>query len=251
MTKINHLINIWPKGTVKTVKELRELGYSPQLLKSYTNSNWIELFSKGIYKLSGDDLSWEGLLYGMQRRKDSSLHAGAKTALTLKGFAQYLKLGKEKVYLFSDGTENFNAWIKKNNQLTLKRTEIFNYKNKEYFTNHPTNQFEIIISTPELAIFEMLYLVPKEQSFEEAYEIMEGLTTLRPKIVQRLLEECKSVKVKRLFLFMSEYSNHDWVKELNVEKIDQGSGKRVIVKNGVLDKKYKITVTRRFGSSHL
>ena len=55
MTKINHLINIWPKGTVKTVKELHELGYSPQLLKSYANSNWIELVSKGIYKLSGDE----------------------------------------------------------------------------------------------------------------------------------------------------------------------------------------------------
>lgn len=246
MTKINHLINIWPKGTVKTVKELHELGYSPQLLKSYANSNWIELVSKGIYKLSGDDLSWEGLLYGMQKRKDSSLHAGAKTALTLKGFAQYIKLGKDKVYLFSDRSENFNTWLKKNDQITLKRTEIFNYKNKDNFTNHPTNQFEIIISTPELAIMEMLYLVPNEQSFEEAYKIMEGLTTLRPKLVQRLLEECKSVKVKRLFLFMAESSNHDWVKELNVEKIDQGSGKRVIVKNGVLDKKCKITVPKRY-----
>ena len=95
-------------------------------------------------------------------------------------------------------------------------------------------------------MMEMLYLVPNEQSFEEAYEIMEGLTTLRPKLVQRLLEECKSVKVRRLFLFMAESSNHDWVKELNVEKIDLGSGKRVIVKNGVLDKKYKITVPRRY-----
>ena len=96
MTKINHLIKIWPKGTVKTVKELQELGYSPQLLKSYSNSNWIELFSKGIYKLDGDEVLWQGLFYGMQRRKETTLHAGARTALTLKGFAQYIKLGKEK-----------------------------------------------------------------------------------------------------------------------------------------------------------
>ena len=246
MTKINHLINIWPKGTVKTVKELHVLGYSPQLLKSYANSNWIKLVSKGIYKLSGDELSWEGLLYGIQKRKNSSIHAGAKTALTLKGFAQYMKLGKEKVYLFSDKTENFNTWLKSYNQIILKRTEIFNYNKIEYFTNHRINQFEIIISTPELAIMEMLYLVPNEQSFEEAYEIMEGLTTLRPILVQRLLEECKSIKVRRLFLFMAEYLNHEWLKELKVEEIDLGSGKRVIVKNGMLDKKYKITVPRRY-----
>jgi len=41
MTKINQLVGNWPKGTVKTVKELRELGYSPQLLKVYSNSKWI------------------------------------------------------------------------------------------------------------------------------------------------------------------------------------------------------------------
>lgn len=246
MTKINRLIKTWPKGTVKTVTELQELGYSPQLLKSYSNSKWIELYSRGIYKLSGDEVSWQGLLYGMQRKRETTLHAGAKTALTLRGFAQYIKLGEDKVYLFSDRTENFNAWINKNKQITLKRTAVFNYNNKDNFTNHTTNQFEIAISTPELAIMEMLYLVPNEHSFEEASEIMEGLTTLRPKLVQRLLEECKSIKVKRLFLFMADSSNHNWFKELNVEEIDLGSGKRVIVKNGMLDKKYKITVPRRY-----
>lgn len=246
MTKINKLIRNWPKGTVKTVKELQELGYSPQLLKSYSNSRWLELYSRGIYKLSSDKVTWEGLLYGMQKRKETTLHAGAKTALTLKGFAQYIKLGEDKVYLFSDRTENFNAWLNKNKQITLNRTVVFNYENKDNFTNYPSNQFKIIISTPELAIMEMLYLVPNKQSFNEAYEIMEGLTTLRPKLVQKLLEECRSVKVKRLFLFMADSSDHAWVKDLNVGKIYLGSGKRVVVKNGVFEKKYKITIPKRY-----
>ncbi len=246
MTKINQLIRNWPKGTVKTVKELQELGYSPQLLKSYSNSKWIELYNRGIYKLSEDEVSWQGLLYGMQRKRKTTLHAGARTALSLQGFAQYIKLGNDRVYLFSDKSENFNTWLNKNKNITLKRTAVFNYQNQNNFTSYSTNQFEIIISTPELAIMEMLYLVPNEQSFNKAYEIMEGLTTLRPKLVQRLLEECKSIKVNRLFLFMAEVSNHNWVKELNVEKINLGSGKRVIVKNGVLDKKHKITVPKRY-----
>jgi len=246
MTKINQLIRNWPKGTVKTVKELQELGYSPQLLKIYSNSKWIELYSRGIYKLYGDEISWQGLLYGMQKKKETTLHAGGKTALTLKGFAQYIKLGNDKVYLFSDRTENFRTWLNNNKYLVLKRTAIFNYKNKNYFTNSSTNQYEIMISTPELAIMEMLYLVPHEQSFEEASEIMEGLTTLRPKLVQKLLEECKSIKIKRLFLFMAEFSNHAWVKELNVKNVNLGSGKRVVVQKGVLDKKYKITIPKLY-----
>ena len=66
----------------------------------------------------------------MQRRKETTLHAGAKTALTLKGFAQYIKLGVDKVYLFSDTTENFYSWLKKNNQIKLKRTGNFQLQNQ-------------------------------------------------------------------------------------------------------------------------
>ena len=71
-----------------------------------------------------------------------------------------------------------------------------------------------MISSPELAAMEMLYLIPNEQSFDEALKITEGLTTLRPQLVQSLLEECNSVKVKRLFLFMSEKCQHQWFKNL-------------------------------------
>lgn len=65
---------------------------------------------------------------------------------------------------------------------------------------------------------------------------MDGLTTLRPRLVQNLLEKCNSFKVKRLFLFMTEKSQHLWFKELDTHKINIGSGKWVIVKNGVLKK---------------
>ncbi len=148
--------------------------------------------------------------------------------------------------MFSDSTENFNAWLKKNDQLLLKRNEVFDYSNKSYFINYNTGNFEILISSPELAIMEMLYLVPLEQSFDEAFKIMEGLTTLRSKVCQGLLETSKSFKVKRLFLYMAEKNRHSWFKELNLEEVNLGSGKREIVKNGTLDKKYRITVPRDY-----
>ena len=246
MTKINQLIKDWPKGTIKTVKELNELGYTSQLLKIYSNSKWIELYGRGMYKLHGDTVTWEGILCGMQRKSKTTLHAGGKTALTLKGYGHYLHTEKNKIYLFSDSTENFNAWLKKNDQLLLKRNEVFDYSNKNYFINYNTGNFEILISSPELAIMEMLYLVPLEQSFDEAFKIMEGLTTLRSKVCQGLLETSKSFKVKRLFLYMAEKNRHSWLKELNLEKVNLGSGKREIVKNGTLDKKYHITVPRDY-----
>jgi hypothetical protein len=81
---------------------------------------------------------------------------------------------------------------------------------------------------------------------------MEGLNNLPPKQVQALLEDCQSVKVKRLFLYMAEKANHSWFKQLDLSKLDLGSGKRSIVKSGVLIDKYGITVPKEledFGKS--
>lgn len=83
---------------------------------------------------------------------------------------------------------------------------------------------------------------PKQEGFDEANYIMEGLPSLRPTVLQTLLEACKSVKVKRLFLYMAEHHNYAWFKRLETSSMDLGSGKREIIKGGKLDKKYMIVV---------
>ncbi len=89
---------------------------------------------------------------------------------------------------------------------------------------------------------EMLHLTPKEVGFDEAQLIMENLVTLRPDVVQRLLTACRSVKVKRLFLYMAERQEHPWLSKLDLSKINLGKGKRMIIPNGRFDTKYQITV---------
>ncbi len=245
-TKINWLMSNWPKGTVKTVKELEELGYSPQLLKIYSKSKWIKLFVRGMYKRYDDEVNWEGVLFSIQHKESATIHAGGKTALYMKGFGHYIRTQENMVYLFSNRKEIKHVWQNKFKHVILKRTEIFEYSRIEYFTRYNFDNFSIEISSPELAAMEMLYLVPNEQSFDEAMKIMEGLTTLRANLVQKLLEGCNSIKVKRLFLFMSESLNLPWVRELDLKDLNLGSGKRSIVKEGVLHKKYNITVPKEY-----
>jgi hypothetical protein len=245
-TKINRLMSNWPKGTVKTVKELGRLGYSPQLLKIYSKSKWIQLFVRGMYKRYDDEVNWEGVLYGIQQKGNISIHAGGKTALEMKGFGHYLRARENKVYLFSDRKETRQVWLNKLKDVILKRNEIFDYGEEGYFTNYHLSNFSIKISAPELAAMEMLYLVPKEQSFDEAIKLVEGLTTLRVNLVQRLLEGCNSIKVKRLFLFMTESLDLPWFQQLDFEKLNLGIGKRLVVRDGVLDKKYGITVPKEY-----
>jgi hypothetical protein len=102
----------------------------------------------------------------------------------------------------------------------------------------------MLFSGPEKAILEVLVDVPRAISFEHADELMQGLYNLSPRKVDTLLLACVSVKVKRLFLWLAERHNHAWMKKLDTDKYDLGSGKRVIATEGRLDKTWLITVPR-------
>lgn len=249
MGKINQLIQQWPKGTIKTVKELYELGYSPQILKNYTTSKWLSLLGRGAYKLFNDDVDWSGGVYCLQRNKENTIHVGGKSALEYKGFAHYITQQKTKIELFGNVDDTLPRWFTKQNwmeNLSLFKTDIFKYTGLGAFTSTYASNVTIEISSPELAILEMLFLVPKVHSFEEANLLMESLTTLRGDLLQTLLEKCTSVKVKRMFLFLAERHRHSWFEDLEQTKIYLGSGKREIVKEGRLNKKYNITVPKEY-----
>ena len=98
------------------------------------------------------------------------------------------------------------------------------------------------MSAPERAILELLDEVPKSETFHQADVLMEGLRSLSPKRLQGLLEDCRNVKVKRLFFWFAERHNHAWLQKLDRAKIDLGKGKRMLVRGGKLDPKYNITV---------
>ncbi len=56
------------------------------------------------------------------------------------------------------------------------------------------------------------------------------LPFLRASLVQQLLEECASVKVKRMFLYMAEKARHRWFAKLDLSRITLGSGTRSLPK---------------------
>ena len=71
---------------------------------------------------------------------------------------------------------------------------------------------------------------------------MEMLYRLRLNIVQQLLDSCSSIKVKRLFLYLSEKCDHPYFHELDLTSIDLGSGKVVIAPGGKYHAKWKISL---------
>jgi len=126
-------------------------------------------------------------------------------------------------------------------------THLFGDDEKLGLSELEANSFSIECSTPERAIMELIHLLPDKAHFEDAQLVMESLTTLRPKLVQSLLANCKSVRVKRFFMWLAEYNQHKWVERLDPENIDFGKGKRTLFKGGHFNKKYQITVPEYFG----
>jgi hypothetical protein len=78
----------------------------------------------------------------------------------------------------------------------------------------------------------------------ECYQIMEGLVNLKPKLVNELLQNCNSVQVKRLFLYMADKAKHQWLKFLKTEDIDIGKGNRLISEKGVYNSRYLISIPK-------
>ena len=106
------------------------------------------------------------------------------------------------------------------------------------------SKFNITLSSRERAIMEMIDNLDLSSSFEILEQYFEGLVNIRSKLTQKLLESCNSIKVKRIFPYMLEYFDFPIAKKINMKKINLGSGKRVIIKNGKLSQKFNITIPK-------
>lgn len=253
--KLMNFLNLHKPGTVCLSPWLETQGISRDLQKYYRKAGWLESVGRGAYKRPGEQVEWEGALYALQEQAGLAIHIGGPTALSKQGSNQYIRLGEETIFLFSPLNVKLPAWFKKHDWgVKLEHTNT-GFLPKQLGMGEvirmgfssPASPFNLKISDPERAIMECLYLAPKNQSLVETYEILEGLVNLRPKLVQRLLEECRSIKVKRLFLYMAEKAGHKWLQFVDSSKIELGAGDRSIVPEGVYVAKHRISVPKELG----
>lgn len=246
--KLRNLCQQLPEGVAAPSAWFAEQGYSRQLLYKYVHSGWLVKLGRGVYLRPGTQLDWQGVGLGLQHLAKAPFHLGGITALNQQGYAHYLPLGGEStLHWFGQGT--VPAWI---NHLDLAAP--FQFHTRQLFDESvadigftalatKTRDWTLKVSAPERAILEVLYQVERDGiSFEHAAELFEGLTILRPALINKLLAACQSIKAKRLFLFLADYNQHAWVKRLKRDAIELGSSKLQIVKGGKWDKHYQITV---------
>jgi hypothetical protein len=247
--KLNQLLSNWATGQVRSTKWLKHHGYGSSFVQKYKKGLWIEALGAGAYKKYGDSVNWASGIACIQKELNLPVHIGGKSALELLGKSQYIMLNQKSIIVLGNKKELLPAWLKNYDwDVTLDykvknlfKNDSFGKKKKGYTTLEFENS-DIILSAPERAFLEYLDELPKMYSYTEATEILENLTSLRSATVQLLLENCNSIKVKRLFLHLAEKVKHPWIEKIDTKKIELGKGKRLIFSDGILEPKYQITI---------
>lgn len=244
-SKINMLLQLMSPGTIVLASWLNKQGYSYDLQQQYKRSNWLEPIGIGAFKRAGDEVDIFGALRAIQSQAGKTLHIGGRSSLSLLGYTHHVKMQEPEVILFAPHGFKLPAWFLNYNWQTtpvLIRTSML--PSALALTEYGTTSFKVKISNAARAILECFEMSPTRFDLEEGWLIMEGLNALQPADVQQLLEQCNSIKAKRLFLYFAEKANHSWFNYLSIDKINLGKGKRSIVKQGVWVDKYQITIPR-------
>lgn len=244
-TYLKKLFNIMQPGCVITTNRLKECGISRNLQQYYLKSGWLESVGRSAYKKPSDTIEWQGALNAIQKQTETKAHVGGLSALALQGFSHYFRMNNETIQLFSPLKTKLPKWFTDYDwKVKIEHHQSSFISIDSGIKELDLNLTKINVSTPERAILECLYLAPQEMDLVECFHLMEGLVNLKPKLLNELLANCNSVKVKRLFLYLAEKANHQWFKFLNTDQIALGTGNRMITEKGVYVPKYLISVPK-------
>lgn len=216
-----------PKGMPVTTSHMEHLGISRQLMHRYVQSGWLESLGQGYYLRTGDLLTRDGGVSGLESQ-GFDVHIGGKSALSLRGLAHYLSLGSEKLILYGVTRKKMPEWFSNRFPCELRMSQLFGkeagLENRLQVRRlDEADSYSPFVSEPERALLEMLDDVPHKQSLDEARKIMEPLFTLRPNSLQSLLEACTRIKVKRLFCSLAEELKLPVLQQLDLSRVDFGS----------------------------
>jgi len=249
-----------PAGCLIDARWLARHGISRQLAHAYARAGWLDRVAYGVYRrpepttgVQREALTdWRVVLASAHGLMGHELHVGGLTALALRGHEHYLSLGEERVYVHSDVPPK---WLK---ELEVDATLVFRKRTLFTPTSLAVEEWRspvqamgqnmlpaLPVARPERAVLEAIDELP-DLSFHHLDVIFESLANLRPTLLMDLLNACRKIQVKRLFLVFADRHQHAWRKYLDEARLDLGSGPRAFTAGGRLHPKYQITVPPGF-----
>jgi len=263
---VKNLLKAVPPGFIVDSAWLKANDIGRRSVYDYVQQGWLERLARGVFRRpvprarASETINWKSCVLSMQHIMRYPVHLGGMAALALQGYKHYLALGdKAPVWLYGADVPN---WLKK-----LPLDAPLNIRSRHLFTDPELGQAQsrgeqrpdstgslpwdwaLRMSAPERAVVEALDELPDHESFDNLDRAFEGLTTLRPKLLASLLNDCRKIKVRRLFFVFADRHGHAWRKRLNPEDFDLGRGDRALVKGGRIHPRYRIVVPETFAGA--
>ena len=231
-----------PDNGVVSAAYLKKQGFTYENIKNYIHSGYLDQLGRGAYCKHGNKPNVSAAIVALNEQLSLSVHVGGKTVLAEHGLLHFVPFQALPTMLFAQNNVMLPTWFSRfyANSFMLTRTNFL--PDGEGVERRTFGEFPVRMSVPERAILELLHAVPEKQMLNEAYQIIEMMTVVRPRLMQALLQKCSSVKVKRLFFLLAEHAGHSWYGGLDPSKIDLGSGCRVIEAGGKFNGKWQVVV---------
>ena len=215
-----------PRGQPLTTEWLAQHGLTAKHAARLVQDGWLRRIGHGVYGLLSDTLERDPSLVHLGT-VIPGLHVGGKTALSWRGVRHNLSF-RETISLWGEKSARLPAWFVEPFPAHYQATHLFDAKTPVDLgvAPLPAGRSDLLVSTPERAILELLSEIGKRQSLEEAKHLVEGARALRLNVLEELLEHLTRIKVIRLAYVLADDLDLPWQALALKHSVRLGGGER-------------------------
>lgn len=215
-----------PRGTPLATAWLQQQGLNAKQVARLAADGWLVRLGHGVYLLPGDQLNREASLARLAETVPG-LHVAGKTALAWRGVRHNLAI-KERLTLWGEKPTTLPAWFTHTFPAHYQATHLFEagLDANAGLAPLPAGRPDVLVSTPERAVLELLSDVGKGQELEEARHLVESTRSLRIPVLDELLAHLTRIKVARLAHALAQELELSWVDLARRHSERLGGGRR-------------------------
>jgi len=220
------LLSEAPRGTPLETTWLNARGLSSKQVAQLAAAGWLQRLGRGTYVLPGDKLDRDASL-ALLASANPGLHVGSKTALAWRGVRHNLA-AQERLSLWGDKPTTLPAWFTATFPADYQATHLFDaaVSSSTGLAPLPGGHPDVLVSTPERALLELLSDVGKTQGLEEARHLAESARSLRMQVLDELFAHLTRIKVVRLAHVVATELDLPWADLAQTHSQRLGGGQR-------------------------
>lgn len=223
-----NLLTTLRRGEPLDTRRLNECGLQPSHAAYLASHGWLVRLGRGVYMLPGDTLDRDACL-ALIAKDTAGFHVAGKTALAWRGVRHNLSF-VEKLVLWSDKRIKLQPWFTERFPCRYQATHIFDdsLPAELGLAPLPNGRPDVLVSTPERALLELLSDVGKWQTLEETRNLVENVRNLRVPLMDELLAHVTRIKIVRLAHALADELNLPWLNLAQKHSDRLGGGQRWI-----------------------